>query len=90
MTLETVLKFFAGSFATVSILSGFFAAFLWYRSAANNPSPKQIQTYFGNVDGEQKLATWLTEAATLNKWAAMWTGVSVGAAGLCTLLDHMS
>ncbi len=86
----TLIKTIAGALAGLTLLSGLIAAFLWYRSAASGLDAQQIRTVLAADESHERLAAWLAEGANLNKWAAIWTAVSVAAGALCTAVDHMA
>ena len=86
----TVVKLIAGALAGIALVFGMLAAYLWYKSAASGLGARQIQELLLVKDSHVCLANWLAESANLNKWAAIWTAVSVLAGALCTVFDHMA
>jgi hypothetical protein len=50
------------------------AAALWFRSAARNPP--EILTYWDAVPSNDPFVVWLRSSARLNRWAALFTGLS--------------
>jgi hypothetical protein len=85
MSLSTVVGFAAG----LSFFTGIVASALWFRSAATSLTAKTLSTWLGTPDGHANLADWLARGSALNKWAAIWTAISVALAGLSAVLDHI-
>jgi hypothetical protein len=50
------------------------AAVFWFLSARHNP-PK-IVTYFGGPPENDPFVTWVRSSAVLNRWAALFAGLS--------------
>ena len=91
MTIDaTVVKMIAGGLAGLSLVFGVLAAYLWYRSATAGLDARQIRELLEGDESHARLAAWLAEGASFNKWAAFWTAVSVLAGALSTALDHMA
>jgi hypothetical protein len=89
-TCQLVVQAVAGTFAGLCLVSGILAAVVWYRSAANNYTVSEIKDFLGTEEGHLKLAQWLARGANLNKWAAIWTAVSVVAGALSVVFDHLA
>jgi hypothetical protein len=79
MSIDTFsgIKFAAGILAGLSLMSGLLAAYFWYRSAASGLNSGQIRALLEGDESHERLADWLAEGANYNKWAAIWTAVSV-------------
>jgi hypothetical protein len=74
------------------------AAYLWWRSSKADISPmwarrengfEPVVRELADNDRIQGLVQGLTDAAGLNKNAAIWTGISVGLNAVATLLPHL-
>ena len=78
----------AGAFAGFSLFFGILAAYVWYRSAVNEYSVSEIKGFLATDEGHLRLAQWLARGSYLNKWAAIWTAISVVAGALSVVFDH--
>jgi hypothetical protein len=89
-TCQLVVQAAAGMCAALCFVSGVLAAIVWYRSAANNYTISEIKDFLASEEGHLKLAQWLARGSNLNKWAAIWTAISVVAGALCVIFDHLA
>lgn len=79
----------SGTFAGLAVVFGVVAAILWYRSATHGLKAQQIREFLSEPAKHGELASWLAESSDLNKWASIWTAISVLAGALSTALEHM-
>ena len=70
-------KFWKGGCSALSIITGFVAAYLWFRSASENVPIEKIQSAWGTLVGVEEVTAGFKKAAIWNEWASIMTGVSI-------------
>jgi hypothetical protein len=68
-----------------ALISSFIAAFFWFWSAARRFPSMQIG-YGGAVSKDDPLLVALVTAARLNRWAALFTGITISAMALSSTI----
>jgi hypothetical protein len=77
-------------FAAVSTVSGFVAAWFWYRSA-RIPAPdfERLGSFISNDGSTAPLNRWAETTAWYNRYAAALTAISVASAAVVTFLGML-
>jgi hypothetical protein len=78
-----------GFVSGVSFVFALLAAWFWFASARSTISRAELTSYFTTPDGQARFVSWLAESARLNRWAAIWTGVSTLLAGVASILSNL-
>jgi hypothetical protein len=86
-------------FATLAAISGLIAAWQWFRSSRSkfeyiwtvpdgNGHGEPAERGPTQMDINVSTITFIHNIGRLNKWAAIWTGVSIFLSAITTLVSH--
>jgi hypothetical protein len=88
---EEVIRIVSAAFGGLALVSGLIAAWLWFKSSVVKIRPKVNGSFGGGMASPE--APWVQgamdafeQSSALNRWAAVWTALSVACSGVATCL----